>query len=157
MHGQRLISVRRRTPGGQGGRGLEGGYHRYRLPSRRTSDRRPGTLYRTSEPVICNHLEAETRFRTPALDRSRRQAGDKRADEKGRRALSRRRYSYSFAGLLGIAVEHIQAEAGLQEALICQALPTRKMSHRVKNSLTSVLGLLRFGRAAGDTSGILLT
>ncbi len=48
-----------------------------------------------------------------------------------------------FAGLLGIAIERQHADAKLQEALEHQALLTREMSHRVKNSLTSVAGLLR--------------
>ena len=48
-----------------------------------------------------------------------------------------------FAGLLGIAIERQQADAKLQEALEHQALLTREMSHRVKNSLASVVGLLR--------------
>jgi len=48
-----------------------------------------------------------------------------------------------FAGLLGIAIERQQADAQLLEALEHQALLTREMSHRVKNSLTSVVGLLR--------------
>jgi two-component system, sensor histidine kinase PdtaS len=48
-----------------------------------------------------------------------------------------------FAGLLGIAIERQQADAKLQAALEHQALLTREMSHRVKNSLTSVVGLLR--------------
>ena len=49
----------------------------------------------------------------------------------------------SFAGLLGIAIERPHSDAMLQDALDYQALLTRKMSHRVKNSLTLVVGLLR--------------
>jgi two-component sensor histidine kinase len=48
-----------------------------------------------------------------------------------------------FAGLLGIAIERQQADAKLEDALKHQALLTREMSHRVKNSLASVVGLLR--------------
>jgi two-component sensor histidine kinase len=48
-----------------------------------------------------------------------------------------------FASLLGIAIERQQADARLAEALEHQALLTREMSHRVKNSLSSVVGLLR--------------
>ena len=48
-----------------------------------------------------------------------------------------------FAGLLGVAIERQHADAMFQEALKHQALLTREMSHRVKNSLTSVVGLLR--------------
>jgi two-component system, sensor histidine kinase PdtaS len=48
-----------------------------------------------------------------------------------------------FASLLGIAIERQQADAELQKALEHQAMLTREMSHRVKNSLASVVGLLR--------------
>ena len=48
-----------------------------------------------------------------------------------------------FAGLLGIAIERQQADAQLRKALDHQALLTREMSHRVKNSLAVVVGLLR--------------
>jgi GAF domain-containing protein len=48
-----------------------------------------------------------------------------------------------FAGLLGVAIERQQADASFQGALKHQALLTREMSHRVKNSPTSVVGLLR--------------
>lgn len=48
-----------------------------------------------------------------------------------------------FAGLLGIAIERQHADAELQAALDHQAMLTREMSHRVKNSLASVVGLLR--------------
>jgi two-component sensor histidine kinase len=49
----------------------------------------------------------------------------------------------SFAGLLGIAIERQQADARLRDALDYQALLALEMSHRVKNSLASVIGLLR--------------
>ena len=45
--------------------------------------------------------------------------------------------------MLGIAIERQQADAELQKALEHQAMLTREMSHRVKNSLASVGGLLR--------------
>ena len=48
-----------------------------------------------------------------------------------------------LAGLLGIAIERQHADAELQKALEHQAMLTREMSHRVKNSLASVVGLLR--------------
>ena len=47
-----------------------------------------------------------------------------------------------FAGLLGIAIERQQADARLAEAVEYQDLLSREMSHRVKNSLASVVGLL---------------
>ena len=47
-----------------------------------------------------------------------------------------------FAGLLGIAIERQQADARLAEAVEYQDLLSREMSHRIKNSLASVVGLL---------------
>ncbi|AWN53365.1 histidine kinase dimerization/phosphoacceptor domain -containing protein [Methylobacterium sp. 17Sr1-1] len=48
-----------------------------------------------------------------------------------------------FAGLIGIAVERHQGDARLRDALDHQVQLTREMSHRVKNSLGVVAGLLR--------------
>jgi two-component sensor histidine kinase len=121
-----------------------------------------GYAYRTGESVISNHLEAETRFRTPQLlaDHGVRRAinvliekgaegnayfGVLEVDsaDPGQFDEGDAHFLAGFAGLLGIAIERQQADARLQEALKHQALLTREMSHRVKNSLTSVVGLLR--------------
>ncbi|MBE7203737.1 MAG: GAF domain-containing protein [Parafilimonas terrae] len=48
-----------------------------------------------------------------------------------------------FSGLIGIAVERHQGDARLRDALDHQVQLTREMSHRVKNSLGVVAGLLR--------------
>jgi two-component system, sensor histidine kinase PdtaS len=56
-----------------------------------------------------------------------------------------------FAGLLGIAIERQQADAKLAEAVEYQDLLSREMSHRVKNSLASVVGLLHV-QARGTNS-----
>ena len=120
-----------------------------------------GYAYHTGEAVISNHLEAETRFRHPAL---LAQHGIRRAinvliarggegksffgvlevdsRDRGKFDQADADFLAVFAGLLGIAIERQQADAGLQAALEHQALLTREMSHRVKNSLTSVVGLL---------------
>jgi two-component system, sensor histidine kinase PdtaS len=121
-----------------------------------------GYAYRTGESVISNHLEAETRFRTPQLlaEHGIRRAvnvliekgGEGKAyfgvlevdsADPGQFDMGDAEFLAGFAGLLGVAIERQQADAGLQEALKHQALLTREMSHRVKNSLTSVVGLLR--------------
>ncbi|MBM7485940.1 MULTISPECIES: sensor histidine kinase [Bradyrhizobium] len=121
-----------------------------------------GYAYRTGESVISNHLEAETRFRTPQLltDHGVRRAInvliEKGAEDQayfgvlevdsadaGQFDQADADFLTGFAGLLGIAIERQQADAKLQEALKHQALLTREMSHRVKNSLASVVGLLR--------------
>lgn len=121
-----------------------------------------GYAYQTGEPVISNHLEADTRFRTPRLlaDHGIRRAinvliekgGEGKAyfgvlevdsADPGQFDQDDANFLAGFAGLLGIAIERQHADASLQEALTHQALLTREMSHRVKNSLTSVVGLLR--------------
>jgi two-component system, sensor histidine kinase PdtaS len=121
-----------------------------------------GYAYQTGATVISNHLEAETRFRTPKLlaDHGVRRAinvliergGEGKtffgvlevdSSDPGQFDQADADFLAGFAGLLGVAIERQQADAALQEALEHQALLTREMSHRVKNSLTSVVGLLR--------------
>jgi two-component system, sensor histidine kinase PdtaS len=130
-----------------------------------------GYAYQTGMTVISNQLEADTRFRTPQLlaDHGIRRAinvliekgGEGNAffgvlevdsAEPGQFDQGDANFLAGFAGLLGIAIERQQADARLQEALKHQALLTREMSHRVKNSLTSVVGLLRVqARSAPST------
>jgi two-component system, sensor histidine kinase PdtaS len=121
-----------------------------------------GFADQTGEPVISNHVEADTRFRTPKLlaDNGIRRAinvliekgGEGKAffgvlevdsADPGQFDQDDANFLAGFAGLLGVAIERQQADARFQEALKHQALLTREMSHRVKNSLTSVVGLLR--------------
>jgi two-component system, sensor histidine kinase PdtaS len=121
-----------------------------------------GYAYQMGATVISNHLAAETRFRTPQLlaDHGVRRAinvpiekgGEGKAffgvlevdsADPGQFDQGDADFLAGFAGLLGIAIERQHADAKLQEALEHQALLTREMSHRVKNSLTSVVGLLR--------------
>lgn len=121
-----------------------------------------GYAFHTAQIVISNHLQEETRFRTPKLLSDH---GIKRAinvliarggeghlpfgvlevdsPDEGQFDLADADFLAGFAGLLGIAIERQQADAGLREALDHQAMLTREMSHRVKNSLASVVGLLR--------------
>jgi len=121
-----------------------------------------GYAFQTGATVISNHLEAETRFRTPKLlaEHGVRRAinvliekgGDGQtffgvlevdSADPGQFDQADADFLAGFAGLLGVAIERQQADAKLQQALEHQALLTREMSHRVKNSLTSVVGLLR--------------
>ncbi|MBR0974662.1 MULTISPECIES: sensor histidine kinase [Bradyrhizobium] len=121
-----------------------------------------GYAYQTGMTVISNQLESDARFRTPRLlaDHGIRRAinvliekgGEGNAffgvlevdsADPGQFDQDDANFLAGFAGLLGIAIERQQADARLQEALKHQALLTREMSHRVKNSLTSVVGLLR--------------
>jgi two-component sensor histidine kinase len=121
-----------------------------------------GYAYQTGASIISNHLEADTRFRTPRLlaDHGIRRAinvliekgGEGRgffgvlevdSPDPGQFDQDDANFLAGFAGLLGVAIERQQADARFQEALKHQALLTREMSHRVKNSLASVVGLLR--------------
>ncbi|MBR0955276.1 sensor histidine kinase [Bradyrhizobium canariense] len=129
-----------------------------------------GFAFQTGRSVISNHLQEETRFRTPKL---LAEHGIKRAinvlirrggegetpfgvleadsHDPGQFDEADADFLAGFAGLLGIAIERQNADAKLQEALDHEALLTREMSHRVKNSLTSVVGLLRV-QARGSES-----
>jgi two-component sensor histidine kinase len=121
-----------------------------------------GYAFQTGRMVISNHLQEETRFRTPKLlsDHGIRRAinvliarggegalpfGVLEVDspDSGQFDIADAEFLAGFAGLLGVAIERQHADAGLQNALEHQALLTREMSHRVKNSLASVVGLLR--------------
>src|SRR3984893_17925328 len=121
-----------------------------------------GYAFHTGKIVISNHLQEETRFRTPQFlaDHGIRRAinvliarggegqlpfGVLEVDSADPGQFDRADADFlaGFAGLLGIAIERQQADAELQSALDHQAMLTREMSHRVKNSLASVVGLLR--------------
>ncbi|WP_048757090.1 sensor histidine kinase, partial [Afipia felis] len=121
-----------------------------------------GYAFQTGRTVISNHLQEETRFRTPKLlsDHGIRRAinvliarggegllpfGVLEVDSphSGQFDVADAEFLAGFAGLLGIAIERQHADADLQKALEHQAMLTREMSHRVKNSLASVVGLLR--------------
>jgi two-component sensor histidine kinase/putative methionine-R-sulfoxide reductase with GAF domain len=121
-----------------------------------------GYAFHTGQIVISNHLQEETRFRTPRLLADH---GVKRAinvliarggeghlpfgvlevdsPDAGQFDLADADFLAGFAGLVGIAIERQHADAQLRDALEHQAMLTREMSHRVKNSLASVVGLLR--------------
>jgi two-component sensor histidine kinase len=121
-----------------------------------------GYAFQTGQMVISNHLQEETRFRTPKLlsDHGIMRAinvliarggegnvpfGVLEVDsaDPGQFDAADADFLAGFAGLLGIAIERQHADADLKEALDHQAMLTREMSHRVKNSLASVVGLLR--------------
>ena len=121
-----------------------------------------GYAFHTGQMVLSNHLQEETRFRTPKLlsDHGIKRAinvliarggeghlpfGVLEADSPDPGQFDRADADFlaGFAGLLGIAIERQHADAELKEALDHQAMLTREMSHRVKNSLASVVGLLR--------------
>jgi two-component sensor histidine kinase len=133
-----------------------------------------GFALKTGQPVISNHLAEETRFRTPKLlaDHGVKRAinviirGDGApfgvlevdSPTEGRFTEHDIAFMQGFANLLGVAIERQRAEeelrankALLQQALEDQDVLTREISHRVKNSLQLVAGLLNMqGRASAN-------
>jgi two-component sensor histidine kinase len=133
-----------------------------------------GYAFKTGEPVISNHLTGESRFRTPDL---LVQHGVKRAINalilsggqpygvlevdspvEGRFTEADLVFVTGFANLLGVALDRQNAEEALrqkekllQQALEHQQVLTKEISHRVKNSLSIVVGLLNMqSRQATD-------
>ena len=124
-----------------------------------------GYAFQTGEPVISNHLEAETRFRTPEIlaehgvkrainvliqgDGERFGVLEVDSPTDGRFTEADLAFMQGFANLLAVAIERQQVEAALQAsevrlqgAITHQEILTREISHRVKNSLSIVAGLL---------------
>jgi two-component sensor histidine kinase len=133
-----------------------------------------GYAFQTGEPVISNHLEGESRFRTPKV---LEEHGIKRAinviirgegepfgalevdsPTEGRFTEADVAFLQGVANLLGSAIDRQrteealqQSEARLQQALAHQEVLTREISHRVKNSLSIVASLLSMqGHKAAD-------
>lgn len=123
-----------------------------------------GCAFNTGEPVLSNHLQGETRFRTPKLlrDYGIRRAVNVLIDLGGRRRgpfgvlevdspdpgqfdTSDVTFLAGCAGILGAAIERLRVDAQLRGAIDRQALLMREMSHRIKNSLGMVSGILRLG------------
>lgn len=117
-----------------------------------------GFALKTGRPVISNHLQAETRFRTPEL---MARHGVKRAAnvlisaagnsfgvlevdsrDEGEFGSADLSFLTGFANLIGVAVERKTAELQLEKAVLHQELLTREASHRVKNSLAMVTSLI---------------
>ena len=129
-----------------------------------------GYAMKTGQPVISNHLQLETRFRTPEL---MVEHGVKRAanvlisvsgenfgvlevdsqdeGEFGKADLS---FLVGFANLIGVAIERQIAETKLQQAIQYQELLTREASHRVKNSLAMVTSLIALQSGRTDNEEI---
>ncbi|GLH81492.1 histidine kinase [Bradyrhizobium sp. SSBR45G] len=120
-----------------------------------------GYAFQNGQTVICNDLSSEPRFQRlrvladHGIQRSinvpiKRGANGSAffgvlevdSPEPGRFDEADATFLAGFAGLVGIAVERHNADARLQEAFDYQAMLTREMSHRVKNSLSSVVAML---------------
>jgi two-component sensor histidine kinase len=132
-----------------------------------------GYAYHIGQGIISNDLEHESRFEIPALlgDHGVRrvinvpiEAGgagngpfgilEVDSPDTGQFDHADADFLTGFAGLLGIAIERQQADAKLAEAVEYQDLLSREMSHRVKNSLASVVGLLHVQARAAHSLDI---
>ena len=125
-----------------------------------------GFAFQTRRAVISNHLQAESRFRTPRIlaDHDVKRAinvvllvGDEpygvlEVDSplEGRFTNADLAFMQTFANLLGVALERQRFEDALHKngeqlrrALEHQHVLMQEVSHRVKNSLAIVAGLLR--------------
>lgn len=127
-----------------------------------------GYAFHTGQSVLSNHLMEETRFRTPRLladhgikravnvlidlgDPEERPYGVLEVDspDPGQFDKSDVEFLSGCAGVLGAAIERNRTDRQLKAAVERQAMLMREMSHRVKNSLGVVSGLLRM--TAGTT------
>ena len=129
-----------------------------------------GYALKTGQPVISNHLENETRFRTPemmaahGIRRAINVLISNRDGDYGVLEVDDTRegvfeeadiaFMQGFANLLGGAIERQRAEARLKAALERQDLLSREMSHRVKNSLAVVAGLLALQARGSDNEDV---
>ncbi len=136
-----------------------------------------GYAFQTGEPVISNHLQGETRFRTPRILADHEvkrainvllQSGGKKfgvlevdTSTEGRFTAADLAFMQGFANLLGVAIERQHSEealritdAQLRQALEHQAVMTKEISHRVKNSLSIVAGLLSIQRRDSQDDGV---
>jgi len=139
-----------------------------------------GYAFQTGKPVISNHLSTETRFRTPAIlaehgvkrainvliqgDGERFGVLEVDSPTEGRFTDADLAFMQGFANLLGIAIDRQRTEDALRiseararanEVLLGQSLEhqevlTREISHRVKNSLAIVAGLLNMQARTAD-------
>ncbi len=126
-----------------------------------------GYAFHTKQAVISNHLANEERFRTPALlvehgimralnviiRTEQKPYGVLEVDSPNDGKFDEADVAFmeSFASILGVAIQREERSAKLREAVRHQEVLTQEASHRVKNSLTLVAGLLSMqARASGN-------
>src|SRR5580704_15920427 len=129
-----------------------------------------GYALRTGKPVISNHLEIEQRFRTPQLlvEHGIRRAmnvilqgdaspyGVLEVDSRSEGEFSQHDIAFlqGAANILGMAIERQRYERNLKAALDRHQILLREISHRVKNSLQIVSGMLHLQASAADDAGL---
>jgi len=117
-----------------------------------------GFAFWSSEPVICNRLDSEDKFRRPdfmiehgvtrainiVVEVEDKNWGVLEVDSTrpGEFSVADLAFMRGFAHLIGVAIERHLAETKLRCAKQYQELLTREASHRVKNSLSIVSALL---------------
>lgn len=117
-----------------------------------------GFALRTGKPVISNHLENEQRFRTPELlvEHGIRRAmnvilqgdgspyGVLEVDSRSEGEFAEHDIAFlqGAANILGMAIERQRYERQLKTALDRHQVLLKEISHRVKNSLQIVSGML---------------
>lgn len=136
-----------------------------------------GYAFHTGAAVISNHLTMETRFRTPKLleehgvrravnvliqsDNHRYGVLEVDSSNPGKFEKADLAFMEGFANLIGVAIERqqlddarLEAEEQLKAALAFQEVLTQEVSHRVKNSLAIVAGLLNMQRRTSSNSEV---
>src|SRR5215468_10922534 len=125
-----------------------------------------GFALRTGKPVISNHLENEQRFRTPELlvEHGIRRAmnvilqgdgspyGVLEVDSRSDGEFSQNDIAFlqGAANILGMAIEQQQYQRKLQAALDRHQVLLKEISHRVKNSLQIVTGMLHLQASSAN-------
>lgn len=118
-----------------------------------------GFAFKNGSPVISNHLDKEERFRTPEV---MAEHGVKRAinvliarldgpwgvlevdsSNAGRFEAADLAFLQGLANLVGVASDRIAVEQQLREAIEHQQMLVKEASHRVKNSLALLSGLMK--------------
>ncbi|MBW6426024.1 GAF domain-containing protein [Rhizobium sp. XQZ8] len=129
-----------------------------------------GYAYHTGKAVISNHLANEERFRTPTLlvehgirralnviiqtDRARYGVLEVDTPSEGHFDEADVAFLESFASILGVAIQREERDEAVREALKHQEVLTLEASHRVKNSLSVVAGLLSIQARMSADAGV---